>query len=81
MTDESQQYIGPLPQTGEAAIHLSAYGTDCLQRCVAQVLLDIPMHVLLGVQVRGISREGVVNLFVPMLPKRRSVMVQPVFVF
>jgi hypothetical protein len=52
MTDESQQYIGPLPQTGEAAIHLSAYGIDRLQRCVAQVLLDIPMHVLLGVQVR-----------------------------
>jgi hypothetical protein len=57
MTDESQQYIGPLPQTGEAAIHLSAYGTDRLRRCVAQVLLDIPMHVLLGVQVRGIGRE------------------------
>jgi len=58
MTDESQQYIGPLPQTGAAAIHLSAYGTDRLRRCVAQVLLDIRL-------CRKIAFPGVFPLFSP----------------
>jgi hypothetical protein len=43
MMDEAQQYIWPLTQAGEPAIHVPTYLADRLRRRVAQVLLDIPV--------------------------------------
>src|SRR5215813_1035243 len=57
MTNEAQQHIWPLTQTGEPTVHVSTYLDDRFRRRVAQVLFDIPMHQLFRIQFRRVGRQ------------------------
>ena len=59
MTEESQDEIGTPAEAGQAAIDPGAEIADVSGHSIAQVLFDIAMASLLGIQVRGIGRQPV----------------------
>jgi hypothetical protein len=57
MPKEPEDKIGTLAESRKAAIHLSAKLVNADMSGIAEMLFDIAMAPLLGVQVRGVRRE------------------------
>jgi hypothetical protein len=59
MSEESEDEVGSPAEAGKAAIDPSTEVADTTGQSIAQVLLDVAMASLLGIQIRGIGREPV----------------------
>src|SRR5688572_21369411 len=70
MSEESEDEIGSAAEASKAAINPGAEITDTAGQRIAQVLLDIAMAPLLGIQIRGIGWEPV-HLELRMRPQIR----------
>ncbi len=82
MPEESEDEIGTSAEASKAAIHPCTEIADAAGQSIAQVLLDVAMAPLLGVQIGGIGRQPV-HLDLRMRPDlcfdhRRAVGVEPV---
>jgi hypothetical protein len=82
MTKAPQEEVGTVTETGKAAIHLGLYVVGMNWGGIPQMLFDLAMAALLGVQIRRIGREPF-HVKVRMcghivLDDNRSVCVQPI---
>ena len=59
MPEESEDEIGTSAEASKAAIHSCTEIADAAGQSIAQVLLDVAMAPLLGVQIGGIGRQPV----------------------
>ncbi len=55
MAKEPQEEVGTLAETCEAAIHLSTYVMGVERGGIPEMLFNIAMAPLLGIQIRGIG--------------------------
>jgi hypothetical protein len=77
MSEESEDEVRSSAEAGKATIDPSTEIADTAGQSIAQVLLDVAMAALLGIQIRGLGREPVhldLGMRTPILSDHRGAM-------